>query len=419
MRNHRLVAATLLCCLLLPAYARPADWPQWRGPLRDGICTETGLLKEWPEGGPTLLRTLEGIGRGWSSPSIVDGRIYITGLVGDRLKLFCYTVAGERVWEADHGPAFMSPFPGSRAEPTIVGTSLYLLSGMGRLAAFRIRDGSELWSVDIAERFGAKVPDFGYSECLLVDDGKVYCTPGGPDAALAALDVKTGETVWTSRGLSHPAAYSQPIAFDCRGVRQISTITLKSVVGVRADNGQFLWHYDRPCNNRGGHIATPVFDDNMVFAASSYDCGGGAARLVEKDGQWSAEQVWDTTAMRAHTGGYVLVDGYLYGNDDAKGWSCFNFKTGAHQWTQRGVGKGSVLYADGMLYTLGERGAMGLAPASPNEHQLAGQFKLPDLAERSEWTREDRLSWAHPVISDGLLYLRSMNRLYVYDIRKR
>ena len=418
MKNGIVTAFTLLACLCLVVEAHAGDWPQWHGPRRDSICTETGLLRQWPAGGPPLLRTIDGMGMGWSSPVVVEQRIYITGAVDGRLKVRCFGATGERIWEADNGLEFTGRFPGARATPTVDGAMLYVVSGVGRLAALRIEDGSEQWSVEITRRFRTSVPKYGFAECLLVDDGKVYCTPGGPDAAVAALDKHTGETVWASRGLSHGAAYSHPIAFDCGGIRQIATLTAKSMVGLSADTGRLLWQYDRPCNERGNVIATPVYRDGRVFGASGYDCGGGAARLVEAEGQWRAEQIWDTTAMRAQHGGYVLVEGYLYGNDDAKGWCCLDFNTGVHQWTERGVGKGSILYADGMLYCFSERGTMGLAAATPREHTLVGRFDLPDVAERSEWGQTDRFSWAHPVISDGLLYLRSMNRLYVYNVRK-
>jgi outer membrane protein assembly factor BamB len=428
-KTARMLCFVLSALLLFPAFAQASDWLQWHGPNRDAKSTETGLLKAWPESGPALERTIEGLGIGWSSPCVMGNRLYSTGEFEGRLRLMCFDISSPQtaqVWNSDAGPAFTERFPGSRAMPIIDEDNIYLMSGTGRLAAFNIKDGSEIWNIDFVKKFKGVIPRFGFSECPVIDGDKLICTPGGPDAAIVAINKRSSETIWTTVGLSDPAAFAQGIIIECQGVRQFVNMTGKALVGVRVSDGQLLWSYKRPANPRMSHISTPIYRDNRVFAATSYNLrqgpkhatSGGAALLVASATTWSASEVWNTNEMKAHHGGYVLIDGYIYGNNDRKGWTCLEFDTGKVMYKEKGIGKGSILYADGMLYMVGERGTVGLTPINPAEHKVVSSFKLPDVTERKQWEGVHRYTWAHPVIADGRLYLRSMNRIYVYNIKQ-
>jgi outer membrane protein assembly factor BamB len=397
------------------ALTHAADWPQFRGPNRDGKSLESGLLKKWPEAGPTLVRTISGLGEGYSSPSIAGGRLYITGRVGGDLKILCFDLSGNKLWEKMHGPAFAKSYPGARAAPTINGDTLYLLSGLGRLAAYRTDNGKEVWSTDVVGKLGRRVPVWGYAESVLVDGDKVICTPGGEKTAtLAALDKKSGRVLWTSREVTGRAEYASPILIEYNKVRQIVTMTRGGLIAVSPGNGKLIWRYNRPANRTTtehftANCNTPVHADGYVFEATGFQSrGGGAVKLKQTAAGIEVEPAWDTRQINCEHGGYVLVDRYIYAND-GKGWSCIELKTGEKCWTGEGPGRGSIVYADGMLYCLGDRGKMALLAADPAACRMINSFQLP---------KQKGPCWTHPVISDGKLYLRWSDNLYVYDIKE-
>jgi len=409
----RYVIALILTMCMQVAFIHAADWPQFRGPNRDGKSPETGLLKKWPEAGPRLVSTISGVGEGYSSPSIAGGRLYITGKVGRDLKIFCFDLSEKKIWEKKHGPAFTKSYPGSRAAPTIDGDILYLPSGPGRLAAYRTENGEEVWGVDVVEKLGGRIPVWGYAESVLIDGDKLICTPGGEKTGtFAALDKKTGRVLWMSGEVTERAEYASPILIEYNNVRQIVTMSRGGLIAVSPEDGKLIWRYNRPANRTTtehftANCNTPVYADGYVFEATGFQSrGGGAVTLNPTATGIEAEPVWDTRELNCEHGGYVLVDGYIYVND-GKGWSCMELKTGKKCWTGEGPGKGSIVYADGMLYCLSERGKMGLLEANPTACKMISMFQLP---------KGEGPCWTHPVISDGKLYLRWSDNLYVYDI---
>jgi outer membrane protein assembly factor BamB len=417
----RRIAALLLAVSLQAASLHAADWPQFRGPNRDGKSPETGLLKKWPDGGPKLLRAISGFGGGFSSPVIAGERIYITGKMGDELKLFCFDHSGNSIWETTHGLAFResdaphSPYPGARAAPTIDGDTIYLLGGLGRLAAYRTSDGELIWSVDVVKELGGRVPPWGYTESVLIDGDKLICTPGSETkGTFAALDKKTGRVLWQSADVTERAEYGSPILFETDGVRQVVTMSRGGLVAVSPDDGKLLWRYNRVSGmgtpeTTTAHGNSPVYADGYVFEATAYHTRGGCAvSLTPARNGLEAELAWESSKLNCEHGGYVVVDGDIYMNQGA-GWSCLELKTGKERWSGRGPGKGSIISADGMLYCLGENGSMGLIEASPEEFNLVSSFDLPKGEGRC---------WTHPVISDGRLYLRWGDRLFIHDIQQ-
>lgn len=404
-------------CLGVAFAGDGGDWPQFRGPNRDGKSAETGLLKMWPEAGPRLLRTLSGVGEGYSSPSIAGGRIYITGKVGGDLKIFCFDLSGKKIWEKTHGPAWTDAqkYPGARAVPTLNGDTLYLLSGRGRLAAYRTNNGEQVWQVELVEQLGGRVPVWAYAESVLIVGDKLICTPGGEQTGtFAALDKRTGRVLWQSKEVTERAEYASPILIEYNHVRQIVNMTRGGLIAVSPENGKLIWRYNRPANRTTtehftANCGSPVYADGHVFEATGFQGrGGGVVALRPKAAGIEVEPVWDSTKPNCEQGGYVLVDGHIYANHGV-GWICMELKTGKERWFDRGPGKGTTVYADGMLYCLGEKGMMGLLEANPAAFKMVSTFQLPSGEGRC---------WTPPVISDGKLYLRWSDNLYVYDIRK-
>jgi len=366
--NIKYIANLFLCLFLCSNVVIAQDWPQFRGPNRDGKSPETGLLKQWPEGGPKLLHTISGFGDGFSSPVIAGKRIYISGKVGDDLKLFCFDLSGNKIWEQTHGPAFLeehaphSPYPGSRASATLDGDLVYLVGGLGRLTAYRSATGEPVWSVDYVADLGGRVPPWGFTESVVIDADKLICTPGSEQAGtFAALGKATGKVLWRSVDVNARAEYGSPILIEHNNVRQVVTMS------------------------RGGSAVA------LESTASGVD----------------AELAWEDAKLNCEHGGYVIVDGFIYMRQGV-GWSCVELKTGKERWFGRGPGKGSMIYADGMLYCFSEKGRVGLVEAQPTQYNQVSTFDLPAGTGPS---------WTHPVISDGKLYLRWNDKLLVYRLK--
>ena len=387
-----------------------ADWPQWQGPDRTRISKETGLLKEWPNGGPRLFWTANGLGSGYGSMAVAGDRVFLQGARGPNSMVIALNRAdGKEVWSKALGPIESrmrtDRGAGPRGTPTVDGDRLYVLTENGDLACLKT-DGTAVWQRNILKEFGGPQLQWLISESPLVDGPHVVVSPGGPGAGMVKLDKMTGKTVWTSKELSDSAAYSSIIAADVQGVRTYMTFTATAGVGVRASDGKLMFRYPQAAN-RTANVATPVYSNNKVFFTSAYGTGGGLLDLTVQNGEVAATEVYFTREMKNHHGGVVLVDGYLYGFNDLI-LTCLEFATGKLMWRDRSVGKGSVTFADGHLYIQGETNMVGLAEATPSGYREKGRFEIPD---------KGMPSWAHPVISDGRLYVRNQDTLLVYDIK--
>jgi outer membrane protein assembly factor BamB len=408
MKRRLIVAATVI--VGASALHAAPDWPQWQGPDRTRISKETGLLKEWPTGGPRLIWTANELGSGYGSMSVAGNRVYLQGARGDKSFVIALNRAdGKEVWSKALGPVETKMRSdrgaGPRATPTVDGDRLYVLTENGDLACLKI-DGSILWQLNILKEFGGQQLQWLVSESPLIDGPHVVVTPGGPGAGMVKLDKMTGKTVWTSKDLSDTAAYSSITVADVQGVRTYMTFTASAGVGVRASDGKLMFSYPNAAN-RTANVATPVYADNKVFFASAYGTGGGLLNLTVQNGEVAATEAYFTREMKNHHGGMVLVDGYLYGYNDLI-LTCIEFATGTLMWRDRSVGKGSVTYADGHLYVQSENNLVGLAEATSTGYREKGRFEIPDKGQPS---------WAHPVISDGRLYVRNQDTLLVYDIK--
>ena len=388
------------------------DWPQWQGPDRTNISHETGLLRQWPKQGPPLVWKVQGLGGGYSTPSVAAGRIFGMGFKNNDEVVWALDESnGKEVWTtriANANPQ-IGFGEGPRCTPTVDGELLYALGVSGDLACIETATGKVRWHKNLASDFsGQMMSGWGYSESPLIDGEKVLATPGGKKATLVALDKNTGSTIWkASVPQGDGAAYASIIAADVDGQRQYIQFLGHGVVGVAAADGKFLWRYDSPANGTA-NCTTAIYHDSSVFGASNYGTGGGLARLTHQGDSTKAEEVYSTKHMQNHHGGIVLVDGYLYGSDGGR-LTCLDFATGKVQWDDHHPGKGSIAYAHGQLYYRNEGGKMYLVEANPKKYVEHGQFEQPD--------RSDANAWPHPVIANGKLYLRDQGVLLCYDVK--
>jgi outer membrane protein assembly factor BamB len=407
MKNTRvLLLAVLLLCLAQQAVAQTAAiWPQWRGPNRDGISKETGLLKQWPTEGPPLVWKATGAGRGYSSFSISNGKLYTLGLRGDREFVIAFDVAtGKEAWATAHGSAFRNDRgDGPRGTPTVDGDRVYALGGDGDLSALDARTGKIIWTKNVLKEFGGSNITWGISESPLVLGNKLLVNPGGRNASIVALNKADGSVIWKSQ--SDRAGYSSGIPVEVNGATQVVFFTSERAVGLDAKDGRLLWDYSRPANNVA-NVATPIVRANRVFISSDYGTGGGVVEIKPDN---KAQEIWFSKDMRNHHSSSVLIGDYLYGFSSAI-LTAVKFDTGEIAWRDRSVGKGSLVFADGHLYCFSENGVVGLVEATPAGYKEKGRFRIP----------QDSLpTWTHPVVAGGRLYLRDQDTIYAFDIKEK
>ena len=400
------VSAAAIVSAASSAPAGGADWSGWRGPNRDGKSTDTGLLQQWPANGPPLRWQAGGIGEGYSSVAVADGAVYITGSQNNQCVISCFNAAGERQWEKEHGPAWTGGPGGVRGTPVIDEGRLYLISGHGKIACYQAADGAEIWTAEMSQ-FGGKPGHWGFTESPLILGDKVIIGPGGKQC-LIALDKRTGEKIWTSPGNGGSAHYTSAIHIVHAGIPMIIHGNSAGIFAVDPDDGRVLWQNDFSAGNTA-NCPTPGYSNGYVFWANGYGKGGICLKLERAGRSVSAVEVYKTEEMDCHHGGFVLHEGYVYGNHGG-GWNCLELATGKRMWRSRGPGKGSLCFADGMLYLFGEKnGQAELVAARPDSFDSSGSFKVAGEGP----------SWSHPVVTGGLLYLRYADNLYCFDVTAR
>jgi outer membrane protein assembly factor BamB len=401
-----------------------AYWPQWRGANRDGVANESGLLDSWTERAPALLWKAGNLGRGFSSVSIADGRIFTMGDRDNGQYVIALDLdSGKELWSTLIGDVWEPQgYAGPRCTPTVDGAYVYVLGPHGDLVCLDAARGKEIWHRNMQRDFGGRMHSgWGYSESPLVDGDKLVCTPGGKDAGIVALDKKTGREIWRAAIPSlgpqggDGAAYSSIVVTTGAGVRQYVQLMGRGVAGVDARDGRFLWGYNRVANGTA-NIPTPLVSGDYVFCSSGYRTGAALLKLVPDDGGVKAEEVYflDGKEFQNHHGGMIMLGDYIYaGHGHSAGAPiCLEWKTGKTAWRHnRGPGTGSaaVAYADGNLYFRFQNGLMALIGATPEGYREKGTFKIPDV---------EQPSWSHPVIADGKLYLREQDALYCYDVKQ-
>ncbi len=412
-----------------------ADWPQFQGPNRDSHSPETGLLKQWPEGGPKLNWTFKDCGLGYSSAAIVGDRLYISGARGEQELLICLDAAkGKELWTCAIGPKFNfdgnSWGPGPRATPTVGDGRVFALGGFGNLVCVDAASGKLLWSKEMMKDLGGEVnpigggpggkpgeakTGWGYTWSPLLAGDQLICVPGGPQGAVAALDTKSGDVIWRSKELTAQAAYASPIAATIDGVPQYIVLHNGGLVGVSAKDGSLLWTFEKEYPDVA--IPTPIYHDGHLFASA---CASAAMVKLTKSGdKFEVEPMYKgkaTRTLKNQVGGSVLVDGHLYGYSEKMGWVCQEMLSGDQAWAARSPLKaGSVVAADGMLIVYDEDAAeVALVKANPEKFELVSKFALPAAtAQKSPGGR----NWTPPVINNGQLLIRDQELLFSFQIK--
>ena len=410
----------ILLASICAARAADAQWPTWRGPNRDGKSPDKGLLKSWPAGGPKQLWKVTGIGQGFSNVSFGGGLIYITGRKqagnpsvlpearhvyerpGKRLYLFAIDMQGKYKWVRDLMPSYMGYYKGARATPTYDNGNLYLVTGTGVIGCYDAKTGRTKWTRNM-EEFKAKPIKWGFTESVLILGDLMVISPGG-DSFMVALNKATGAAVWQSEEYG-PAQYGSPIHVVYQDVPMIINGSHKGLMAVHAKTGKTLWTQQFGADALAC-VPTVAFSDGYVFWAVGYGQGAICMKMSVSGEKVTATEAWRNKDMECIVGGYVIQDGYIYGNHK-NGWTCLDLKTGAKKWFDKGVGKGSLCWADGMLYLYNEKdGTAGLATCSPNGFEMKGTFSV----------HGENQSWAHPVVVGRRLYLRYDDNLYCFDV---
>ena len=403
------IAGALLMPLASAQQPAPKEWSQWRGPNRDGISEETGLLQEWPKSGPPLAWHSNGVGNGYSSFSTSGGRLYTLGArAGVEYVIALDRATGKKVWETQNGRRFENDRgDGPRSTPTVEGDRLYVLGGNGDLTCLEHATGKKIWSVNIVQRFGGVNPYWGYSESPLILGDRILVNTGGRGAGIAAVSTADGSTLW--RQHNDGAGYSSPMLMRTGSLNQVIFFTEDRAMAVDPRDGRLLWSYNK-ANNGTANIATPIVRGTRVFVSSDYGTGGALLDVRAAGNLATANEVYFTRDMRNHHASSVLVGDHLYGFSSSI-LTSLAFDTGKPAWRDRSVGKGSLIFADGRLYLYSEDSVVGLAEASPTGYREHGRFTIPQQSGLP--------TWSHPIIAGGLLIIRDQDNVFAYNVKSR
>ncbi len=409
--------ASVAVVMFLSLVGSAADWPQWRGPQRTGISTETGLLQQWPAAGPKLLWRIDNAGGGYSTPAVVGDRLYLVtneGLPNEYVRAL-NAGDGKVVWSTRIGkvgnPQQSPSYPGARSTPTIEAGVLYALGSDGDLVALDLASGQVRWKKNLRADFGGEPGEWAYSESPLVDGDTLVVTPGGR-TSLVALNKRTGAEIWRSVVPGNETAGYASIAIaNTGGVKQYVTFLQKGLVGVDARTGAFLWRDNRTAEGSAANIPTAVVSGGDVYNATAQG-GGALVKLAAAAGKVTAQPVYHEKRLPGANGGSIVLDGHLYGTNTA-GLLCVEFATGAVKWQERGIGTAALAYADGRFYLHGENGDVALVEPSAAGYREKGRFTPPGAPDRGP-----SKAWPHPVVANGRLYIRDLNVLWAYDVKR-
>ncbi len=407
MKNQRLVFILFLLSLFVVSCTiSTPKISQWRGPQGDGIYPDKGLLKEWPENGPEVAWKFDQLGKGYSSPAFANNGFYITGTTDSIGSVFFFDLEGNLKWQKEYGKEWLRSFAGSRTSPTIYEDKGYLMSSVGVVYCIDSQNGNAIWSVDLFEKYGARQINFGMTEILRVDGDKIYCTPGGIETNVIALNRFTGELIWSSKGAGTRSAYCPITFFERGGVKYIGMVAELNVMALNAENGEVAWTF--PTENKDAiHGNTPIYRDGKLFIMNGWENGSFMLEIAE-DGK-SVKQLWKNDLMDLENGGAILMGDNLYGSNwEHKGFSCVDWNTGEEKFTTKEFTSGTISYADGLFYWYGINGKVGLIKANENAFEVISSFQLEGKKSRDHS--------AHTVIHDKKLYIRYDSTLWAYDI---
>jgi outer membrane protein assembly factor BamB len=386
---------------------------QWRGDNRDGIYNESNLLKEWPENGPKLLWANETIGAGFAAPVVTNDKVLVNGEINGTEYLFAFDLKGKLLWKSPNGTTYNSTgygsnFPGARSTPTVVGDLVYAMSGKGRLTCFEVNSGKEKWAVEMIANLGGLDEEFGIAESPLVDGDLLYCFPGGPTTNFAALNRFTGKTVWTSKALGDTTSFCSPILVSLTSRKIIVTMSRHYLLGIDTKNGDLLWnHKIENYKYDGDHCNTPLYADGFLYYTTAEENGNGLVKLrLSPDGK-KIDELWRNKNAKNAFGGFVKQGNHIFMATDKKILVCIDLEKGNEIGSLR-PNSGSIIYADNRFYCYNDNGDMKLIKFDNGKFTEAGKFKV------SKGSKEH---FSHPVIGNGVLYIRHGNALLAYAIK--
>ncbi len=381
------------------------DVAQWRGPNRDGIYNETGLLKKWPDAGPKLLWHIDGLGEGFTSAAVTGKGLFITGMINGTGNIFAFDLKGNQLWKKEYGPEWTESHNGVRSTPLVVKDKLYFVSAFGKLFCMNCSDGQTVWTIDLVKQYGARNIQWGMTENLLFDGNVLYCTPGGSDAAMVALDINTGKEIWKSKANGEKSAYCSPIMIKLQNKKIVVTIMQNSICGFDAATGNQLWKSEFKMDP-DVHPNIPVYNDGYLFCTSGYGLGSVMLKL-SIDGT-SVTEAWKNASCDPKMGGVVVLNGRIYGTGDRnKKFFCLDWKTGKELFSTRDLAPANIISDEGLLYVYSESGKVNLIEPKADSFNVISSFPVPFGADTH---------WAHLVIKDKKLYVRHGTSLMVYDI---
>jgi outer membrane protein assembly factor BamB len=396
---------SILLAIFLSAFISQAqNSTAWRGGT-NGVYPDKGLLKTWPATGPEILWSFQGLGEGHSSPAFALGKIFVSTMIDKKGYIIMLSMDGKEIKRYPYGEEFFESWPGTRSTPVIDGDWLYIYSGLGVIYAFDAVNGTLRWKKEILTGDAENIK-WGVTETLVVDGEKIFCSPGGKSQNVVALNRLNGNIIWSSPGVGDVSAYCTPLLINRGKSTLLVTMMASHIIGIDAANGKLLWSFEQP-NQWSVHANTPIYTDNSVICTSGY--GHGTVSLsLNADGS-AITKTWFNEKMNSRQGGVVLVDGNLYSSGDKnREWRCIDAKTGIEKWASSEIGNGVVISADGLLFLYSDKGEIALAEATPNGFNLLGKAKVEKGTAQH---------WAHPVINDGILYVRHGDALIAYKIK--
>jgi outer membrane protein assembly factor BamB len=404
MNKYFLIAAFIFTILNLNAQQNA----QWRGVNRDGIYNETGLLKTWPTEGPKLLWHFDELGDGHASAAVTSNAVYTAGMIGDKGFVYALDLSGKLLWKTEYGTEWTENWNGVRSTPLVDNDHIYIISAFGKLVCLNKADGKIKWTIDFMKDYDARNINWGITENLLIDGDKLFCTPGGSEINVVAIDKIKGSIIWKSKGNGEKSAYGSPIMVKVSNKKILVTQTESSILGIDSENGNLLWKHEQT-NQWSVHPNSPLFYKGFIYTTSGYGRGGVMLKLSD-DGT-SVTEVWRDSNLDSRMGGVVLVNGKIYGQGDKnRKLFCLDWSTGKVLYSGNYMAPGNIIYSDGLIYVYGENGMVGLIEPQEGQFNLISTFKVPYGANQH---------WAHLVIANKKLYVRHGTSLMVYDISSK
>lgn len=404
----KILVITMLIIGIIDFNLSGQDFAQWGGKNRDGNYPETGLMKKWPDTGPTLLWHYDELGDGHASAAVTSTAVYTAGLVGDKGFVFAFDLSGTLLWKTEYGTEWTQNWNGVRSTPLVYRGKIYIYSSFGKLVCMDSKTGQILWNIDTFKDYDGQNITWGVTENLLFDGEKIFCTPGGTEANVIALNADNGKLLWKSKGNGEKSAYNSPCLITLQNRKIIVIMTERSILGIDDSDGTLLWKVDQP-NKYSVHANTPYYKNGFLYCMSGYGKGGVMLRLSD-DGS-SVSEVWRDSILESTIGDFVCLNDRIYGTSDKlKTLECLDWTTGKEIYSLNMLAPGNIISAGGLIYFYSQSGVVALIEPQSDRFNVISSFKVPFGANQH---------WAHLVIQNKRLYVRHGTSLMVYDIAEK